>query len=96
MISETDRLRKSQSEVALNAEFPIGQAEIPIEYTPGTTGVETRYDRNFDTLLLDSIELLLEARDDDSDGRFSGTLARASIVMSLLLLETAANIVFNL
>ena len=71
---------------------PTEPAEIPIEYTPGTTGVETRYDRNFDTLLLDGIELLLRARDDDSHGRFSGTLARASIVMSLLLLETAANI----
>jgi len=55
------------------------------------TGFHLAYERNFDTLLLDSINFLLDAGElhpsDDKGQAFS----RASIIYSLLLLEAAAN-----
>jgi hypothetical protein len=65
----------------------IGLEERLIKYTTETSAVELRYDRNFDTLLFDSIESLLKSTQSEFGDEFRATLARSSIVMSLLLLE---------
>jgi hypothetical protein len=54
--------------------------------------IEINYERNFDTLFLDSVNLLFESLDTDmTDWEFRQTLARGSILFSILLLEAAAN-----
>ncbi len=50
------------------------------------------YDRNFDTFLFDSIEMLFHSMDPDIDYDFRNTLARSSMFNSMLLLELSANI----
>ncbi|WP_147297136.1 hypothetical protein [Chromobacterium vaccinii] len=55
------------------------------------TDVHIAFDRNFDTLLLDSIEFLLDATDKDCDIDTSNKCSRVAIIYSLLLLEAAAN-----
>jgi hypothetical protein len=52
---------------------------------------EIYYERRFDMLLRDSIEFLLESVECQSYS-FGKTLARGSVIFSLLLLECAANI----
>lgn len=53
--------------------------------------IELAFERNFDTLLEDSIEFMLESLKLHPVEDFGHTLSRASIVFSLLLLEAAAN-----
>jgi hypothetical protein len=53
---------------------------------------EVTYDRNFDTLLFDSIEMLFYSLDPNVDFDFRNTLARSSLINSILLLELSANI----
>lgn len=50
------------------------------------------YERNFDTLLFDSIEMLFHSLDPDINYDFGQTLARSSMLNSILLLELSANI----
>ena len=53
------------------------------------------FDRNFDTLLFDSIEFLFKAKEIEelnSLDDFNQSLSRSSILFSILLLESAANI----
>ncbi|MCK4406852.1 MAG: hypothetical protein KAV44_04185 [Bacteroidales bacterium] len=54
--------------------------------------IEITYDRNFDTLLFDSIEMLFHSLDPDTGWDFRKTLARSSMLNSILLLELSANI----
>lgn len=54
-------------------------------------GIHVAYERNFDTLLLDSIDFLIEASNLHPVEEKGHSLGRASIVFSLLLLEAAAN-----
>lgn len=54
--------------------------------------IEIQYIRNFDTLLSDSIEMLFRAIDRETDFDFAQTLARNSMINSILLLELVANI----
>ena len=53
---------------------------------------QVTYDRNFDTLLFDSIEMLFYCLDSETNYDFKQTLARSSMVNSILLLELSANI----
>lgn len=53
---------------------------------------EIRYERNFDTLLFDSIEMLFRSLDPETGMDFSQTLGRSSMLNSILLLELSANI----
>lgn len=53
--------------------------------------IELAYERNFDTLLLDSLMLLERSLDFHSVEEEGHTLSRASIIFSLLLLEASAN-----
>ena len=55
------------------------------------TAIELAYERNFDTLLQNSIELMLEAMALHPIHDKNHTLARASIIFSLLILEATAN-----
>ena len=50
------------------------------------------YDRNFNTLLFDSIEMLYHSLDPETGYDFRQTLARSSMLNSILLLELSANI----
>jgi len=53
--------------------------------------IEISYERNFDTLLFDSIDMLLHSLDADVDFDFRQTLGRSSMLNSILLLELSAN-----
>lgn len=55
------------------------------------TDVYIAYERNFDTLLLDSVEFLLDAKGKHPDSDESHRDARVAIIYTLLLLEAAAN-----
>lgn len=54
--------------------------------------IEIQYQRNFDTLLFDSIEMLFRSLDRETDFDFGQTLARSSMINSILMLELVANI----
>ena len=54
--------------------------------------IEIQYQRNFDTLLFDSIEMLFRSLDRKTDFDFGQTLARSSMINSILMLELVANI----
>ena len=53
--------------------------------------VKIAYERNWDTLLFDSIAFLLNAQEMSPVDDFRQSLARSSILFSILLLEAAAN-----
>jgi hypothetical protein len=53
--------------------------------------IEVCYERNFDTLLFDSILTLMQSREIPEYGEIHQTLARSSVLSSLLLLEMSAN-----
>ncbi|MDP2144185.1 MAG: hypothetical protein Q8J80_08625 [Gallionella sp.] len=55
------------------------------------TDVHIAFERNFDTLLLDSVDFLLDAKDQHPDLDESRRAARVAIMYTLLLLEAAAN-----
>lgn len=55
------------------------------------TNVYIAYERNFDTLLFDSVGFLLDAKAEHPDSDESRRDARVAIVYTLLLLEAAAN-----
>ncbi len=55
------------------------------------TDLYIAFERNFDTLLLDSIDFLLDSKDDHPDMDGSQKDARVAIIYTLLLLEAAAN-----
>lgn len=50
------------------------------------------YERNFDIILFDSIEMLFHSMDPGVDYDFRNTLARSSMLNSMLLLELSANV----
>lgn len=54
--------------------------------------MDITYDRNFDTLLFDSIDMLRYSLDHSNDFDFRNTLARSSMINSILLLELSANV----
>lgn len=53
--------------------------------------IELAYERNFDTLLYDSIDFMFDSLELDPVEDRGHSLSRASIIFSLLLLEAAAN-----
>lgn len=55
------------------------------------TNVYIAYERNFDTLLLDSVEFLLDAKAEHPSKDESRRDARVAIIYTLLLLEAVAN-----
>jgi hypothetical protein len=55
------------------------------------TDVHIAFERNFDTLLLDSVEFLLDANDKHPDMDESRKDARVAMIYTLLLLEAVAN-----
>jgi len=52
-----------------------------------TKRIEITYDRNFDTLLFDSIEMLFHSLDPEIYYDFRQTLGRSCMLNSILLLE---------
>jgi hypothetical protein len=54
--------------------------------------VDIIYQRNFDTLLFDSIDMLLLSINKNIDGDFEQALARSSMLNSILILESCSNI----
>ncbi len=56
-----------------------------------TGTIEIRYDRNFATLLFDSVEMLFRSRGEPYRDVYHQTFARSSMLFSMLMLEAVAN-----
>lgn len=56
-----------------------------------TGTIEIHYDRNFDTLLFDSVEMLFRSRGEPYRDEYHQTFARSSMLFSMLMLEAVAN-----